>query len=243
MNQDTQCLTNQISDLSLSISMLLNACQGAGEEERTLELDEYDVLLMDAGSIFLEDVLEVFSFLAGKGSCAPEEDKLVAFIWVVQALIKDPGKKGYPRAACGIEEYFRSLLDTLCRIRRHGAGGVGGESITVAQQFFIELANSLPGEVVEEKARVIVQIPDDMIRGLKRAAQENGVTVSKLVAQAIVDRIERNNSSHSEKCFPGRIPRDSPGEQTLHKGSWAATIMSGWHDRIEEKQGRMRDHG
>jgi hypothetical protein len=210
MSQDTQCLTNQISDLSLSISMLLNACKGAGEEQRTLELDEYDILLMDAGSMFLEDVLEVFSFLVGKRACAPEADKLVAFVWVLQAVIKNFGKRGYPRAASGIEEYFRSLLDTLCRIGRHGAGGVEAESITAAQQFFGELANSLPGEVVEEKARVIVQIPDDMIRALKRAAQENGVTVSTLVAQAIVDNIERNNGSHSEKCFPRRISREIP---------------------------------
>jgi hypothetical protein len=122
MSQDTQFLANQISDLSLSISMLLNACKGAGEEQRTLELDEYDILLMDAGSMFLEDVLEVFSFLVGKRACAPEADKLVAFVWVLQAVIKNFGKRGYPRAASGIEEYFRSLLDTLCRIGRHGAG-------------------------------------------------------------------------------------------------------------------------
>ena len=173
----------EISSLASALSLFLTACQGAKDRQVTVGLDQQDRLLLDCGVGFLDDALGILLFLAGREAMAPEPEQVVACDAVLRMFLEKAGAKA--RGVAAMQAQVRAVRDTLQDVTTQGIEGVSASSIALARQFFFDLEKSIPEEAVEERARLIVHVPDNVVNGLRRVAQQQGTTMNRLVLEML----------------------------------------------------------
>ena len=65
----------------------------------------------------------------------------------------------------------------------------------MAQLFFLELANLLPFEQLDDETKVTITMEEVLLRELKRVAQEEGLPVHKLVADIILSHLNDSKAA------------------------------------------------
>ena len=172
----------EISSLASALSLFLTACQGAKDRQVIIGLDQQDRLLLDCGVGFLDDALGMLLFLAGREAMV-EPEQVVACDAVLRMFLEKAGAKA--RGVAAMQAQVRAVRDTLQDVTTQGIEGVSASSIALARQFFFDLEKSIPEEAVEERARLIVHVPDNVVNGLRRVAQQQGTTMNRLVLEML----------------------------------------------------------
>jgi predicted DNA binding CopG/RHH family protein len=186
----------ELGDLSSSVSRLLTACLGSKRASRILELDQHDQFLLDNAIALVEDVLKGLHFLAAREVVSPGPEKITLFNCVVQAVLNKPlDRTNGLRTVKDLQTYFEAIESILKKTRVSGPGSVTERQTALARRFFFELANTLPFEQHEDGTRLTISMEEVLLRELKRAAQEEGIPVHKLVSEIILSHLGSNKAA------------------------------------------------
>lgn len=181
----------EIQDLASSVSRLLTAYMGAMDNRRRLRLDQHDHFLLQSAREVIQDVLAGLKFLSSEDALSPDAGKLSVFNWVIQSVLNKPMGTGKPLAtAKNLQTYFEALLFILDKISGQASGSVDPQQVNLVRLFFYELGSTLSEEEPSEGTRVTISMHEELLRELRRAAQEEGVPVPKLVSDIVLEYLK-----------------------------------------------------
>ena len=186
----------ELGELASSASRLLTACLGAKQGGRPLALDPHDQFLLENVTRVVEDALAGLRFLASQDRLSPGPDKIMLCNCMIQTVLnKQMGTGNELRTIQDLQSYFEGIASVLTKARASGTVDVTERQLAIAQLFFLELANTLPFEQLDDETKVTITMEEVLLRELKRVAQEEGIPVHKLVADIILGHLNGSKAS------------------------------------------------
>jgi predicted DNA binding CopG/RHH family protein len=134
-------------------------------------------------------------FFAAEDRLSPGIDKIRLCNCMVQTVLNKQMGTGKELRTIQDLQSFEGIASVLGKARESGTVDVTRRQLGITQQFFLELANTLPSEQPDDETRVTIAMEESLLRELKRVAQVEGIPVHKLVADIILGHLNGSKAS------------------------------------------------
>lgn len=173
----------EIINLAKAMSTMMTACIGARQNGIPLRLDDDDYDLLADAVCFLEDAVGAIRML--NGNLTELETSKIKMIQCILQMVSDG--RGKQWQITNIEEVltrFQDVYDTIRKLDDNESASICREKFIAAQEVFMLIKDCLSDDEDEDN-KVLLNLEPSVHNELRKAAQQMGTSVHRLVADAV----------------------------------------------------------
>lgn len=191
---------SEVINLAKAMSTMMTACIGARQNGIPLRLDDDDYDLLADAVCFLEDAVGAIRML--NSSVAALKTGRIKMIQCILQMVSDG--RGEQWQITSIEEVmtrFQDVYDTIKKLDDNESAGLHKEKFMAAQEVFM-LIKSCLSDGEDEDSKVFLNLEPSVHNELKKAAQQMGTSVHRLVAEAVMNYMRTQTGGEGRRRGP-----------------------------------------